>query len=68
MAMQCLIFFPTSELKQKDPKYFNLSKYNITSSKGCVIKFLLEYSKELQELHNDYHLTKIEIISKDHAV
>ena len=33
------------------------------SSKGCVLKVDLEYSKESQELHNDYPLApdKIEI-------
>ena len=33
------------------------------SSKGCVLEVDLEYSKELQELHNDYPLApnKIEM-------
>ena len=56
-------FHPTSGFKQKDPKEFALNKYNSNSSKGCVVEADLEYPKELQELHNDYHLApdKIEI-------
>ena len=40
-----------------------MNKYNSNSSKGCVVEADLEYPKELQELHNDYHLApdKIEI-------
>ena len=45
-----------------------MSKFNpkspiSNSSKGCVLEVDLEYSKELQELYNDYPLTpnKIEM-------
>ena len=40
-------FLPTSRFKWKDPKEFNLNKYTSNSSKGCVIKIDLEYSREL---------------------
>ena len=32
----------------------NNNKYTSNSSKGCVIEFDLEYTKELRELHSDY--------------
>ena len=40
-----------------------MNKYTSNSSKGCVLQVDLEYSKELQKLHNDYPLApdKIEI-------
>ena len=49
-------FLPKSSFKRIDPKEFDLSKYINYSSKGCVLKVVLEYPKELQELHNDYTL------------
>ena len=49
-------FLPTSGFKWTDPKGFDLNNYTNSSSKGCVIEFDLEYSKEIRELHNDYHL------------
>ena len=33
-----------------------MNKYNSSSSKGCVLKFDLEYLNELCELHNEYLL------------
>ena len=56
-------FLPTSGFKWIDPKDFDLNKCTRNSSKGCVLEVDLEYSKELQELHNDYPLAtdKIEI-------
>ena len=59
-------FLPTSRFIWIDPKEFGLKKYAINSSKGCVVKVDLEYSKELRELHNDYPLDpdKIEIKRK----
>ena len=40
-----------------------MNKYTSNNSKGCVLEFDLEYSKELHELYNDYPLAtdKIEI-------
>ena len=49
-------FLPTSGFKWIDPKDFGLNKCTSNSSKGCVLEVDLEYSKELQELHNDYPL------------
>ena len=45
------------------PKDLNLNKYISNSSKGCILKVDLEYSKELRKLHNDYSLAadRIEI-------
>ena len=40
-------FLPTSEFKWIDPKGFDLNKYTSNSSKRCVLKVDLEYSKEL---------------------
>ena len=56
-------FHPTSRFKWTDLKEFDLDKYTSKSSKGCVLEVDIEYSKELQELHNDYPLApdKIEI-------
>ena len=56
-------FVPTSEFKWIDPKEFDLNKYAISCSKGCVFEVDLEYPKELHELHNHYPLAqdKIEI-------
>ena len=46
-------FLPTSGFKWIDPKEFDLNKYTDNSSKGCVLEVILEYPKELHELHND---------------
>ena len=46
-------FFPTSGFKWIDPKEFDLDKYTSISSRGSVLKFDLEYSKELRDLYND---------------
>ena len=56
-------FIPTSGFEWIDAKESDLNKYTSNSSKGCVLEFDLEYSKELRELHNNYSLTpdKIEI-------
>ena len=56
-------FYPTSGLKWINLKEFDLDKYTSKSSKGCVLEVDIEYSKELQELHNNYPLApdKIEI-------
>ena len=39
-----------------DPKVFDLNRYASNSSKSYVIKFNLQYPKELRELHNDFPL------------
>ena len=44
--------FPTNWFEWIDSKEFDLYKYTKDCSKGCV----LEYFKNLQELHNDYRL------------
>ena len=49
-------FLQTSGFKWIDPKTSDLDKYTSNSSKGCVLKVDLEYSKELRELHNDIPL------------
>ena len=56
-------FLLTSGFKWIDPKKFDLNKYTSNSSKRCVLKVDREYSKDTQELHNDYLLApdKIEI-------
>ena len=56
-------FLPTNWLKWIDPKRFDLNKYAINNSKGCVLEVDLKYPKELRELHNDYPLApdKIEV-------
>ena len=45
------------------PKELNLNKHISNSSKGCILKVDLEYSKELRKLHNNYPLAadRIEI-------
>ena len=52
-------FLPTSGYKWMDPKEFDLNKY--TSN---ILKVDLEYSNELQELHNDYPLAPDKTIIK----
>ena len=52
-------FLPTSGYKWMDPKEFDLNKY--TSN---ILKADLEYSNELQELHNDYPLALDKTIIK----
>ena len=54
---------PTTGFKWIDPKDFDLNEYTSNISKGCILKFDLEYPKELRELHNDYPLApdKMEI-------
>ena len=47
-------FLPTGEFKWIDPKELELNKYTKNSLKGCVLEVDFEYTKELQELHNDY--------------
>ena len=47
-------FFPTIGFKWVDPKKFDLNEYTNNSSKECVLEVVLEYPKELHELHNDY--------------
>ena len=56
-------FLPASRFKWIDPKEFDLNKYAINNSKGCVLENDFEYLKELRELRNDYPLApdKIEI-------
>ena len=56
-------FLPKSGFKWIDSKKFDLNKYTSNTSKGCVLKVDLEYSKELGELYNDYTLVlnKIDI-------
>ena len=53
-------------LKWIVPKELDSNKYSNNSSKVCVQEADLEYSKELCELDNDYHLApdKIEIKEK----
>ena len=47
---------PASGFKWIYPKESDLNKYTSSSSKGCVFEVVLEYLKELPELHNDYRL------------
>ena len=56
-------FLPTTEFNWIDPKDFDLNKYTRNSSKRCLRKVDLEYSKKLHKLHNDCSLAldKIEI-------
>ena len=56
-------FLPASRFKWIDLKEFDLNKYAINNSKGCVLENDFEYLKELRELRNDYPLApdKIEI-------
>ena len=49
-------FLPTSGFKWIDPKEFDLNNYTSNSSNRCVLEAVLEYPKELRELHNDYPL------------
>ena len=46
-----------------DPVKFNLDKYGDSSSKSCALEVDLEYTKELNKLHNDYPVApdKLEI-------
>ena len=54
--MQCLSLIQQLKFKQIDPKEFDLKKYAINSSKGCILEVDFEYPKELREFHNDYFL------------
>ena len=45
-------FLRTSGFKWIDHKEFDLTKYTINDSKGCVLEDDPEYPKELRELHN----------------
>ena len=56
-------FLPTSGFKWIDPKEFDLNKYTSNSLKEYFLEVYFEYTKKLQELHNDYPLApdKIEI-------
>ena len=54
-------FLPTSGFEWIDPKEFDLNKCTSNSSKGCVLKVDLKYSKEVRELHSDYPLAPDEI-------
>ena len=45
-------FLRTSGFKWVDHKEFDLTKYTINDSKGCVLEDDPEYPKELRELHN----------------
>ena len=60
--MRCISFFRKG-FKWIDPKDFDSNRYRSNCSKGFVLKFVLEYPKELCELFNDYPLVpdKIEI-------
>ena len=42
-------FVPASEFKWINLKRFDLSKYTVNGSKGCVLEVYLERTKELQE-------------------
>ena len=55
--------YSTNGFKWIDPSEFDLNKYKSNSSKGCILDIDFEYSKELPELHYDYHLAldKLEI-------
>ena len=55
------MFLLTSGFKWIDHKELDLNKYTSNSSKGCVNEVVLEYPKELMELHNDYSLALDEI-------
>ena len=54
-------FLPTNSFKWINPTKFDLNKYSSNSSKGCVSKCHLEYSKELHNLYNDYFLAPDEL-------
>ena len=56
-------FFLTSRFKGIYHKKLDLNEHTSNSSKACVLKVDLKYSKQLQELHNGYPLApgKIEI-------
>ena len=57
-------FLLIDELKWIDP--FDSKKCTRSGSKVCVLEVILEYTKELHELHNDYLLAsdKVEIIKQ----
>ena len=59
-------FLPKSGFKWINPKEFDVNQYTINSSKGYVLEVDLEYSKELDKLHNDFPLApdKIKIKNK----
>ena len=42
-------FSPTSGLKKKDQKEFDLNKYTRNSLEGCALGVDLEYDKEFRE-------------------
>ena len=48
------MFLPTTGFKRIGRKELDLNKYTSNSSKGCVHEVVLEYPKQLMELHNDY--------------
>ena len=50
-------FLSTSEFKWIDSKEFELNKYTRNNLKRSALEVDLEYSKDLQELHDDYLLT-----------
>ena len=50
-------FLPTSDFKWRDPKEFDLNKYNSNSSKGCVLEVDLEYSFNNLIINNFEYLT-----------
>ena len=50
-------FLSTSEFKWIDSKEFELNKYTRNNLKRSAFEVDLEYSKDLQELHDDYLLT-----------
>ena len=45
-------FFPTRGFNWIDPIEFDLDKYTITSSDGCIFEVDFEYPKELREIRN----------------
>ena len=49
-------FLSIGAFKRIYPKAFDSNKYNSDSLNGCVLDDVLEYTKELRELHNDYPL------------
>ena len=55
------MFLPTIGFKWIGRKELDLNKYTSNSSKGCVHEVVLEYPKQLMELHNDYSLVLDEI-------
>ena len=58
-------FLPTGELTWINPKEIDMKKYNSDNSKGCVLKFFLEYPKELHQLLKEKMMSKYQVMITD---